>query len=230
MRAMVLGRQREAGAAPSCRAAAGAGPGARRACAPAASAGPTCTSSTASSERPNCRWCSDTRWSARWPAGEGRSASPRASASAYRGSAGPAASAGTAASGARTCACAPLHRLLGRRRLCRAGGRRRALRLPLPAGGSNAEIAPLLCAGLIGFARCAWRQSPSTRPLRLRGLGAHRLPGGGAPGRRVFAFTRPGDTATQAFARELGAEWAGARTSAWRSSTRRSSSRRSASS
>ena len=81
---------------------------------------------------------------------------------------------------------------------------------PLPPEYSDLEVAPLLCAGLIGF-----------RTLRMAGE-AHRLGiyGFGAAahiitqvarhqGRRVFAFTRPGDAPGQAFARELGAEWAG---------------------
>ena len=134
---------------------------------------------------------------------EGRSASPRASASAYRGSAGlrrvP-----VRRSAREPVRARPLHRLLGRRRLCRAGGRRRAHCLPLPAGGSDAEIAPLLCAGLIGYRGCACAASPSTRPLRLRGLGAHRLPGGGAPGParvRVHATRGHGHAGVRARAR-----------------------------
>jgi alcohol dehydrogenase, propanol-preferring len=81
---------------------------------------------------------------------------------------------------------------------------------PLPEGYEDLEAAPLLCAGLIGH-----------RTLRLGG-DAERLGiyGFGAAahivcqvavheGRRVFAFTRADDEATQAFALELGAEWAG---------------------
>ena len=81
---------------------------------------------------------------------------------------------------------------------------------PLPEGYTDTEIAPLLCGGLIGH-----------RALRLAGDGEHvGLYGFGssahivaqvalAQGRRVSAFTRPGDSRTQAFAREIGAQWAG---------------------
>jgi len=82
--------------------------------------------------------------------------------------------------------------------------------LPLAGAGSDIEIAPLLCAGMIGYR--ALRLCGDAQRLGLYGFGAsahiicqvavHQ-------GRRVFAFTRPGDAATQAFARELGAEWAG---------------------
>jgi len=84
----------------------------------------------------------------------------------------------------------------------------------LPEGYSDAEAAPLLCAGLIGH-----------RALRAAGGEAERLGiyGFGAAahivaqvarheGRRIFAFTRSGDVEGQAFARELGAVWAGAST------------------
>jgi propanol-preferring alcohol dehydrogenase len=81
---------------------------------------------------------------------------------------------------------------------------------PLPDGYGDLDVAPLLCAGLIGY-----------RALRLAGDGERiGLYGFGASahivaqvarwqGRRVFAFTREGDEAAQAFARTLGAEWAG---------------------
>jgi propanol-preferring alcohol dehydrogenase len=81
---------------------------------------------------------------------------------------------------------------------------------PLPDAYEDAQVAPLLCAGLIGY-----------RTLRLAG-GAERLGiyGFGAAahivcqvavheGRRVFAFTRAEDSAAQELALELGAEWAG---------------------
>jgi propanol-preferring alcohol dehydrogenase len=82
---------------------------------------------------------------------------------------------------------------------------------PIPDGFDELEAAPLLCAGLIGY-----------RSLRLAGeAGRLGLYGFGASahivaqvarheGRRVFAVTREGDDDAQAFARELGAEWAGA--------------------
>ena len=81
---------------------------------------------------------------------------------------------------------------------------------PIDPRYGDVEAAPLLCAGLIGY-----------RTLRMAGDG-HRLGvfGFGAAahivaqvaiheGRQVFAFTRPGDTAAQSFARRLGAVWAG---------------------
>ncbi|MEA2420223.1 MAG: alcohol dehydrogenase, propanol-preferring [Thermoleophilaceae bacterium] len=81
---------------------------------------------------------------------------------------------------------------------------------PLPDGYPDLQAAPLLCAGLIGY-----------RALRLAGDGERLgIYGFGAAahivcqvarheGRRVFAFTRADDSAAQAFALELGAEWAG---------------------
>ena len=85
---------------------------------------------------------------------------------------------------------------------------------PLPGGLDPVHAAPLLCAGLIGY-----------RSYRVAGEGVERLGiyGFGAAahilcqiasreGKRVFAFTRAGDEAGQAFARRLGAAWAGAST------------------
>jgi propanol-preferring alcohol dehydrogenase len=83
---------------------------------------------------------------------------------------------------------------------------------PLPDGG-DAEQAPLLCAGLIGFR--ALGLAGEARRLGLYGFGAaaHLLAQlARHQGRRVFAFTRPGDAAAQSLARELGCEWAGAST------------------
>jgi alcohol dehydrogenase, propanol-preferring len=80
----------------------------------------------------------------------------------------------------------------------------------LPDGFSNEELAPWLCAGLIGYR--ALRMAGDARRIGLYGFGAaahivaqvarHQ-------GREVHAFTRPGDHAAQAFARALGAAWAG---------------------
>src|SRR5947209_4206308 len=88
--------------------------------------------------------------------------------------------------------------------------------LPLPAEGAAAELAPLLCAGLIGYRAyrlaCLGETVGEPRRLGLYGFGAaaHLLAQvARAQGVQVFAFTRPGDTAGQRFARELGAEWAG---------------------
>jgi propanol-preferring alcohol dehydrogenase len=85
-----------------------------------------------------------------------------------------------------------------------------AYAFPLGEAGSDVSLAPLLCAGLIGW-----------RSLKIAGDGEKLgLYGFGAAahivaqiarwqGRTVYAFTRPGDTPTQDFARSLGAVWAG---------------------
>lgn len=80
----------------------------------------------------------------------------------------------------------------------------------LPGGYSDIEVAPLLCAGLIGYR--ALKMTGDARRLGLYGIGAaahivaqvarHQ-------GRELFAFTRDGDVASQEFARSLGATWAG---------------------
>jgi propanol-preferring alcohol dehydrogenase len=80
----------------------------------------------------------------------------------------------------------------------------------IPEGYSSVEAAPLLCAGLIGYR--ALRLSGDGERLGLYGFGAaaHEVAQVARwQGRRIFAFTRPGDTAGQEFARSLGAEWAG---------------------
>ncbi|WP_417700727.1 zinc-dependent alcohol dehydrogenase family protein [Pseudophaeobacter sp.] len=81
---------------------------------------------------------------------------------------------------------------------------------PLPEDADPVQLAPLLCAGLIGY-----------RTLTLAGAADHiGLYGFGAAahilcqlcvwqGKKVYAFTRPGDQSAQAFARRLGAVWAG---------------------
>jgi alcohol dehydrogenase, propanol-preferring len=82
--------------------------------------------------------------------------------------------------------------------------------LPLPANVAAAELAPLLCAGLIGYR--AYRKAGDAANLGLYGFGAaaHLLAQiARDEGRRVFAFTRDGDIEGQAFARSLGAVWAG---------------------
>ena len=81
---------------------------------------------------------------------------------------------------------------------------------PLGTAGSDESLAPLLCAGLIGWR--ALKIAGDGRRLGLYGFGAaaHILAQVAAWQRRsVFAFTRPGDRATQDFARSLGAAWAG---------------------
>lgn len=82
--------------------------------------------------------------------------------------------------------------------------------LPIPERYGDAESAPLLCAGLIGY-RC-YGFAGEARAIGLYGFGAaaHLLAQvARADGREVFAFTRPGDAAGQRFALECGAHWAG---------------------
>jgi propanol-preferring alcohol dehydrogenase len=82
--------------------------------------------------------------------------------------------------------------------------------LPIPAVYTDAEAAPLLCAGLIGYR--ALRKAGNARRLGLYGFGAaaHILVQVARfEGREVFAFVRPGDDAAMTFARSLGAVWAG---------------------
>ncbi len=82
--------------------------------------------------------------------------------------------------------------------------------LQIPDGYSDVEAAPLLCAGLIGYR--SLRLTGDAERIGLYGFGssAHIIAQVARhQGRRVFAFTRPGDADGQAFARELGAEWAG---------------------
>ena len=84
---------------------------------------------------------------------------------------------------------------------------------PIVGYAANEHAAPLLCAGLIGYRALRLAGDVSTaRRLGIYGFGAaahlitqvavHR-------GQRVFAFTRPGDLESQAFARTMGATWAG---------------------
>jgi propanol-preferring alcohol dehydrogenase len=81
---------------------------------------------------------------------------------------------------------------------------------PLPEGYDDLQAAPLLCAGLIGYR--ALRLAGDAELLGLYGFGASAhivAQVARHEGRRVFAFTRAADEQAQAFARELGAEWAG---------------------
>jgi alcohol dehydrogenase, propanol-preferring len=81
---------------------------------------------------------------------------------------------------------------------------------PVPEGFSDVEAPPLLCAGLIGFR--SLRLAGDAERLGLYGFGssAHIVAQVARhQGRRVFAFTRPGDEEGQSFARELGVDWAG---------------------
>lgn len=81
---------------------------------------------------------------------------------------------------------------------------------PLGEAGSDESLAPLLCAGLIGWR--ALQLGGQGRKIGLYGFGAaaHIVAQVARwQGRSVFAFTRSGDIGTQAFARSLGAIWAG---------------------
>lgn len=81
---------------------------------------------------------------------------------------------------------------------------------PLPDDGDAAQLAPLLCAGLVGYR--ALRMTDDSRRIGVYGFGAAahivaqvlRF-----QGREFHTFTRPGDVASQEFARSLGAAWAG---------------------
>ena len=80
----------------------------------------------------------------------------------------------------------------------------------IPAGYSDIEAAPLLCAGLIGYR--SLRMAGEARRLGLYGFGAaaHIIAQVARwQGRDVYAFTSPGDTQAQTFAHELGAVWTG---------------------
>ena len=80
----------------------------------------------------------------------------------------------------------------------------------LPERYDDVEVAPLLCAGLIGYR--SYRKTGDARRLGIYGFGnaAHLIAQIAIyEGRELFAFTRPGDKATQEAAKELGAVWAG---------------------
>jgi propanol-preferring alcohol dehydrogenase len=82
--------------------------------------------------------------------------------------------------------------------------------LRLPQAYSDIEAAPLLCAGLIGYR--ALKMTGDAQRIGIYGFGAaaHIITQVAKYQQRgVFAFTRPGDTEAQAFALELGADWAG---------------------
>jgi propanol-preferring alcohol dehydrogenase len=82
---------------------------------------------------------------------------------------------------------------------------------PIPEGYPDEQAAPLMCAGLIGYR--ALRMCGEAHRIGMYGFGAsaHILAQVcSSQGREVYAFTRAGDEKTQAFARELGAVWAGA--------------------
>ncbi|HEY0801659.1 MAG TPA: zinc-dependent alcohol dehydrogenase family protein [Steroidobacteraceae bacterium] len=123
-----------------------------------------------------------------------------------------------------TCGVCP-YCLSGRENLCdrplfngytRDGGYATAMTVdaryafPLGEAGADASLAPLLCAGLIGWR--ALKIAGTGRKLGLYGFGAaaHIVAQVARwQKREVFAYTRPGDLATQSFARQLGVAWAG---------------------
>lgn len=82
--------------------------------------------------------------------------------------------------------------------------------LPIPERYADAEAAPLLCAGLIGFRSYLKCGDAGTLGIYGFGAAAHILAQiARADGRQVFAFTRPGDAEAQNFALSCGAHWAG---------------------
>lgn len=82
--------------------------------------------------------------------------------------------------------------------------------LPIPDAYDDVSAAPLLCAGLVGFRALCFAGDAGRLGLYGFGASAHIIAQVARhQGRRVFAFTRPGDTRGQEFARTLGAEWAG---------------------
>jgi propanol-preferring alcohol dehydrogenase len=81
---------------------------------------------------------------------------------------------------------------------------------PLPDGPDAAALAPLLCAGLIGYRSLVMAGDAEVVGIYGFGAAAHILAQVARfQGRRVLAFTSPGDAAAQGFARRLGAVWAG---------------------
>jgi alcohol dehydrogenase, propanol-preferring len=81
---------------------------------------------------------------------------------------------------------------------------------PIPGGYPVPQAAPLLCAGLIGWRSLSMTDGAERLGLYGYGASAHIITQVAKhQGRRVFAFTRPGDTTSQEFAREMGADWAG---------------------
>lgn len=81
---------------------------------------------------------------------------------------------------------------------------------PLPENYSDIQVAPLLCAGLIGYR--AYRPAMQAKRIGLYGFGAAAhilIQLAKFNGQQVYAFTRKGDQAAQAFALQLGAHWAG---------------------
>lgn len=81
---------------------------------------------------------------------------------------------------------------------------------PIPEGYPDAQAAPLMCAGLIGYR--SLNKTNNAKRIGLYGFGASAhivIQIARYQGREVYAFTSPGDVAAQDFARKLGAKWAG---------------------
>ncbi|MBE9141407.1 zinc-dependent alcohol dehydrogenase family protein [Nodosilinea sp. LEGE 07088] len=81
---------------------------------------------------------------------------------------------------------------------------------PLPDGYPDLQVAPLLCAGLIGYR--AYRMTGEAEKIGFYGFGAAAhilIQVARHQGRQIYAFTRPGDQLGQSFARHLGAVWTG---------------------
>ncbi len=84
----------------------------------------------------------------------------------------------------------------------------------IPASYSDVHAAPLMCAGLIGYRSLVLAGDAKRLGIYGFGAAAHLIAQIAAfQGRKLFAFTRPGDRQAQAFARKLGAVWAGDSTS-----------------
>ncbi len=82
---------------------------------------------------------------------------------------------------------------------------------PIPAGYTDTEAAPLLCAGLIGYRSLVMAGEAQRLGIYGFGAAAHIIAQVARhQGRQVYAFTRSGDLQAEQFARELGAVWAGA--------------------
>jgi propanol-preferring alcohol dehydrogenase len=87
--------------------------------------------------------------------------------------------------------------------------------LPIPERYGDAEAAPLLCAGLIGFRSYSFVKDAGKLGIYGFGAAAHIVAQvARAEGRDVFAFVRPGDEAGKKFSKECGACWAGDSTEA----------------
>ena len=160
---------------------------------------------------PKLPLCRDTRLSAASTPSARAWASSRARAWASPGSATPTGLAPIAGADAKICAmrrCSPATPATAATPPIRS--RTRDFVFPLSEDLDPVETAPLLCAGLIG-----WRSlklAGDGRTIGIYGFGAagHIIAQVCRwQGRRVFAFTRPGDAGGQAFARSMGAEWAG---------------------